>query len=158
MKFSISPAREVLINFAIARIARSPQARSGVLAFLACREPPGSGPGASSWHAVLRAASVAASGGQTVRSIVFDPSRRNRWSCAITIRNDGWDMRTHRKQQRKVQREHTAARERGDFDIAGVIAGEACALIHNIPQADEIVNRITEEAERLPPTRLGGVG
>jgi nitronate monooxygenase len=29
----------------------------------------------------------------------------------------------------QVGREYAAARERGDFDIAGVIAGEACALI-----------------------------
>jgi nitronate monooxygenase len=42
--------------------------------------------------------------------------------------------------------------------VAGVIAGEACALIHDIPQAGEIVKRIIGEAERLLPTRLGGVG
>jgi nitronate monooxygenase len=32
-----------------------------------------------------------------------------------------------------VGREYAVARERGDFDVAGVIAGEAWALIHDIP-------------------------
>jgi hypothetical protein len=48
----------------------------------------------------------------------------------------------------------TAARERGDFDIAAVIVGEACALIDDIPTAGEIVERIVIQAERLlPPSR-----
>jgi nitronate monooxygenase len=33
--------------------------------------------------------------------------------------------------------------------MAGVIAGEACALIHDIPPAGEIVERTVAEAERL---------
>ena len=49
----------------------------------------------------------------------------------------------------EVGREYAAARERGDFDIAGVIAGEACALIHDIPTAGEIVERVVAEAEQL---------
>ena len=49
----------------------------------------------------------------------------------------------------EVGRDYAAARERGDFDIAGVIAGEACALIHDIPPAGEIVERIIKEAEQL---------
>ena len=48
-----------------------------------------------------------------------------------------------------ANREYAAARERGDFDIAGVIAGDACALIHDIPPAREIVERIVAEAEAL---------
>jgi len=109
---------------------------------------------------------VAAGGGQTVRSIVFDLSRRNRWPDPYTgrvLRNrhsDQWlgheDALEATAEQ--VERDYTTARERGDFDIAGVIAGEACALIHDIPQAGEIVKRIIGEAERLLPTRLGGVG
>jgi nitronate monooxygenase len=49
----------------------------------------------------------------------------------------------------EVQRDYVAARERGDFDVAGVIAGEGSALIHDIPPAGEIVERIVAEAERL---------
>ena len=54
--------------------------------------------------------------------------------------------------------------ERGDFDIAGVIAGEACALIHDIPPAKDIVERIVREAEpllerlnRLSAAKLGSL-
>jgi hypothetical protein len=49
----------------------------------------------------------------------------------------------------EVGREYAAARQRGDFDIAGVIAGESCAFIHDIPPAGEILERIGGEAERL---------
>src|SRR5262245_45484143 len=49
----------------------------------------------------------------------------------------------------EVGREYAAARERDDFDVAGVIAGEGRALIHDIPPAGEIVERIGAEAERL---------
>jgi nitronate monooxygenase len=49
----------------------------------------------------------------------------------------------------EVGREYAVAKERADFDVAGVIAGEACALIHDIPPAGEIVERIVAEAERL---------
>ena len=49
----------------------------------------------------------------------------------------------------EVGREYADARERGDFDVAGVIAGEACALIHDIPSAADIVERIVVQAEHL---------
>jgi len=37
----------------------------------------------------------------------------------------------------EVGREYAAAREHGDFNVAGVIAGESCALIHDIPRAGD---------------------
>jgi nitronate monooxygenase len=100
---------------------------------------------------------VAAEGGQTVRSNVFDLSRRIRWPAPYTgrvLRNrhaETWLGRELELEARmeEVGREYAAARERGDFDIAGVIAGEACALIHDIPPAGEIVARIVVEAESL---------
>ena len=52
----------------------------------------------------------------------------------------------------EIGRDYAAARQQGDFDIAGVIAGEACALIHDIPPAAEIVERIVVDAERLLAT------
>jgi nitronate monooxygenase len=108
---------------------------------------------------------VAAGGGQTVRSIVFDLSRRNRWPDPYTgrvLRNRHTERWLGHEEEleaaaEQVSRDYAAARERGDFDIAGVIAGEACALIDDIPQADEIVRRIIGEAERLLPKGLGGV-
>jgi nitronate monooxygenase len=100
---------------------------------------------------------VAAEGGQTVRSIVFDLSRGIRWPARYTgrlLRNRhaerwlGHEVELEARMS-EVGREYAAARERGDFDVAGVIAGEACALIHDIPPAAAIVERIVAEAERL---------
>jgi len=100
---------------------------------------------------------VEAEGGQTIRSIVFDLSRKMRWPSPYTgrlLRNrhaETWFGREDELEARmeEVGREYAAARERGDFDIAGVIAGEACGLIHDIPPAGEIVERIVREAEQL---------
>jgi len=100
---------------------------------------------------------VAAEGGQTIRSIVFDLSRGNRWPAQYTgrlLRNrhmETWLGREGELEARmeEVRRDYAAAREREDFDVAGVIAGEACALIHDIPPAGEIVERIVAHAERL---------
>jgi nitronate monooxygenase len=90
---------------------------------------------------------VEGDGGQTERSIVFDLSRGIRWPATYTgrlLRNrhaDTWLGRERELESRmeEVGREYAAARECGDFDIAGVIAGEACALIHDISPAGEIV-------------------
>jgi nitronate monooxygenase len=108
---------------------------------------------------------VAAEGGQTVRSIVFDLTRGKRWPAPYTgrvLRNlhtERWLGREDELERRaeEVGREYVAARERGDFDIAAVIAGESCALIHDIPSAGEIVERVVAEAERLLPVRRGGI-
>ena len=98
-----------------------------------------------------------AAGGQTVRSIVFDLSRRNRWPAPYTgrlLRNAHLERWLGHEDELEagaedVGRDYAAARARGDFDVAGVIAGEACALIHDIPPAAEIVTRIVAAAERL---------
>jgi nitronate monooxygenase len=100
---------------------------------------------------------VEAAGGQTVRSIVFDLSRRNRWPAPYTgrlLRNahlERWLGHEDELEARseEIGGEYVDARARGDFDIAGVIAGEACALIRDIPPAGDIVARIVSEAERL---------
>jgi len=102
---------------------------------------------------------VAAEGGDTVRSIVFDLSRRNRWPAPYTgrvLRNRHAERWLGREAELETRAEEVAhyyaeARERGDFDVAAVIAGEACALIHDILPAGEIVERAVAEAERLLP-------
>ena len=103
---------------------------------------------------------VAAESGETVRSIVFDLSRGVRWPNPYTgrlLRNrhaETWLGREAELEARmeEIGRDYAAARQQGDFDIAGVIAGEACALIHDIPPAAEIVERIVVDAERLLAT------
>ena len=109
---------------------------------------------------------VAAESGQTVRSIVFDLSRRNRWPDPYSgrvLRNhhlERWlgheDELEARAEQ--VGRDYAVARERGDFDVAAVIAGEASALIHDIPTAGEIVQRIVVDTERLLLRHRGDAG
>lgn len=109
---------------------------------------------------------VAAEGGQTVRSIVFDITRRNRWPEPYTgrvLRNAHTERWLGREDELEAQaetvaRDYVAARERGDFDVAAVIAGEASALINDIPAAGEIVRRIVAEAERLLASHRGGAG
>jgi nitronate monooxygenase len=48
-----------------------------------------------------------------------------------------------------VAADYGAAKAAGNFDVAAVIAGEAVGLIHDIPPAAEIVERIAAEAEQL---------
>jgi nitronate monooxygenase len=48
-----------------------------------------------------------------------------------------------------IQNVDAVARVAGNFDIAGVFAGEGVGLIHDIPKASEIVERITLEAEQV---------
>ena len=100
---------------------------------------------------------VNASGDDTVRSIVFDISRRNIWPGPYTgrvIRNahaERWLGREAELQEHvdEEARRYADARDRGDFDIAAVIAGESVALIHDLPTASEIVTRVVEEAAVL---------
>jgi nitronate monooxygenase len=99
---------------------------------------------------------VAAGAGQTVRSIVFDLTRHNRWPDPYTgrvLRNqhaERWlgHEAALEAQANEVGQAYAAARDRGDFDIAAVIAGEACALIDDIPPVGEIVERVVAEATR----------
>ena len=50
---------------------------------------------------------------------------------------------------RQVVADYASARAAGNFDVAAVIAGEAVGLIHDIPKAGQIVERITLEAEQV---------
>ncbi len=100
---------------------------------------------------------IDAAGDDTLRSIVFDISRRNLWPQPYTgrvIRNSHAERWYGRETELLEHQEEEAirygeARERGDFDVAGVTAGEAVGLIHDAPPAAEIVARIIREAEAL---------
>ena len=102
----------------------------------------------------------AASSGETVRSIIFDVSRRLWWPAPFTGRaliNDHarrWMGREVELVQNldAMAAEYAAARDAGNFDIAGVFAGDGVGLIHDIPPAAEIVDRIATEADQI----LGG--
>ena len=98
-----------------------------------------------------------ASSGNSVRGIIFDLSRNNVWPAPFTGRcliNDHarrWIGREVELMQNvnAVAAEYAAAKAAGNFDIAAVIAGEAVGLIHDIPPAAEIVDRIVTEAEQI---------
>lgn len=102
----------------------------------------------------------AANSGSTVRGIIFDLSRNNVWPapftgrCLINNHARRWIGREVELMQNvaAVAVDYAAAKAAGNFDIAAVIAGEAVGLIHDIPPAAEIVERIAIEAEQL----LGG--
>ena len=95
-----------------------------------------------------------ATGDDTLRSIVFDISRRNVWPAPFTgrcLRNahaDRWfgleiELMRHLDEE---SAKYTAAREASDFDIAAVIAGEAVGLIHDVPSARDVIERMVHEA------------
>lgn len=100
---------------------------------------------------------VAANSGDTVRGVVFDWSRKLMWPAPFTARslvNDHlrkWSGREIELMQRadEVAAEYAAARAAGNFDVAAVFAGESVGLIHDIPPAAEIVDRIVTEADRI---------
>jgi nitronate monooxygenase len=98
-----------------------------------------------------------ATGDETLRSIVFDISRRNVWPAPFTgrcLRNahaDRWfgrEVELLRHQEEQATR-YAAARNDGDFDIAAVIAGESSGLVRDIPSAREVVERIVRDASAL---------
>jgi nitronate monooxygenase len=99
----------------------------------------------------------AAKSGSTTRGITFDLSRNNVWPapfngrCLINEHARRWQGRELELLQnvKAVAAEYAAARAAGNFDIAAVIAGEAVGLIHDIPPAAEIVDRIVAEADQI---------
>jgi nitronate monooxygenase len=116
--------------------------------FYACQEAAGS--------VLAKQRIVQASGADTLRSIVFDISRRNIWPvpytgrCLANKHTDRWYGRELELMRRGEALDAFArARQEGDYDTAPVIAGEAAALIHDIPSAAEIVNGMAAEAEHL---------
>lgn len=99
----------------------------------------------------------AASSGNSVRGIIFDLSRNNVWPapfngrCLINDHASRWMGREVELMQNitAVAAEYAAAKAAGNFDIAAVIAGEAVGLIHDIPPAGVIVERIVSEADQI---------
>jgi nitronate monooxygenase len=100
---------------------------------------------------------VDSTGDDSLRSIVFDISRSNVWPEPFTGRclyNDhlrrwaGREMELLRALGTEGER-YAAARAQGDFNMAAVIAGEAAGLIHDLPTARELVQRMVREAAEL---------
>ncbi|MDE2369279.1 MAG: nitronate monooxygenase [Burkholderiales bacterium] len=100
---------------------------------------------------------VEAGGDDSLRSVVFDISRRNLWPAPFTGRcliNDHLKRWAGRELDlmRAIDAEgprYAAARAAGNFETAAVIAGEAVALIHDIPNAGEVIERMIGMATAL---------
>jgi nitronate monooxygenase len=100
---------------------------------------------------------VQASGDATVRGMVFDITRQRSWPAPFTgrcLRNahlDRWNGRElellHRVDE--VAAEFAAARSDGDYDVLPVIAGEAVGLVHDIPSAAAVLERVVTQAAAL---------
>ena len=113
-------------------------------------------------HEGAKARIVAAGGGDTLRTTIFDVVRGYDWPAIYTGRAIGNDFtrRWHGKESelaRSAAEEsdrYAAAAAAGDVDTAVIFAGEAIDLIHDIAPAGEIVERIVAEAE----ARLAAAG
>jgi nitronate monooxygenase len=100
---------------------------------------------------------VEAGGDDSMRSVVFDISRNNVWPAPFTGRcllNEHLERWAGRELElmRSIDGEgprYAAARAAGDFETAAVIAGEAAALIHDIPSAAEVIERMARTATEL---------
>lgn len=98
----------------------------------------------------------AATGDESLRSIVFDVSRRNVWPGNFTgrcLRNpyaDRWFGREEAlgRNEEELAR-YVAARDEDNYDVAAVIAGEASGLVRDICAAGEVVTRMVTEAQAL---------
>src|SRR4029078_11198297 len=49
----------------------------------------------------------------------------------------------------EVTVDYAAAKAAGNFDVAAVFAGESAGLIHDIPPAAEIVDRVVTEPDKI---------
>jgi nitronate monooxygenase len=100
---------------------------------------------------------VAASGDDTLRGRVIDIVRAKDWPAPYNIRTlrNAYSDRWHGRESdltRSLDVEtprYMAARAAGDFDTAFVVSGEALGLIHDLPEAGDIVARTVAQAESL---------
>ena len=100
---------------------------------------------------------VVATGDQTIRSILFDIVRSNVWPAPYSgrlLRNsfsERWRGREAELMQHQAGEaaRYAKARAAGDFDTAGVIAGEAVDLVTEILPAADVIERMVTDAGSL---------
>jgi NAD(P)H-dependent flavin oxidoreductase YrpB (nitropropane dioxygenase family) len=121
--------------------------------FLATRESP--------LHPNFKQALLESDGHDTVLTEIPDIARASVWPGAMarSRRNafiERWAGREWelRARQPEVAAAMERAREIGDADNASLLMGQDAGLIHDIPPAGEIVERIVVEAEALLKDRL----
>ena len=98
-----------------------------------------------------------ATSSHTVRGMIFDVSRKIWWPAPFTARtliNDYARRWMGRETElvhnlEAVAAEYAAARDAGNYDVSAVFAGQSAGLIHDVPPAAEIVDRIVNEADQI---------
>ncbi len=121
--------------------------------FLATQESP--------LHPNFKQALVESDGHDTVLTEIPDIARANVWPGAMArARRNAfierwagreWELRSRQPEVGSALRE---ARKSGDTDNASLLIGQDAGLIHDVPPASEIVERIIVEAEELLKGRL----
>lgn len=107
---------------------------------------------------------LAAGETDTVITGVFDIAQGLPWPDGIAgraLRNRFTDRWCHREQELAADpaaaAELATARQRGDYDLAYVYAGEAVVLVREERPAAEIIRELGEGAERLLHDRIDGL-
>jgi NAD(P)H-dependent flavin oxidoreductase YrpB (nitropropane dioxygenase family) len=121
--------------------------------FLATKESP--------LHPNFKQAVLDSDGHDTVLTEIQDIARANVWPGAMarSRRNAFIERWAGREWELRARQPEAAAaleraRETGDVDNASLLIGQDAGLIHDIPAAGEIVERIVAEAEALLKDRL----
>lgn len=121
--------------------------------FLATKESP--------LHANFKQAVLDSDGHDTVLTEIPDIARANVWPGAMarSRRNAFIERWAGRESELRARQPEAAAAlqramETGDADNASLLIGQDAGLIHDIPSAGEIVERIVAEAEALLRDRL----
>ena len=104
-----------------------------------------------------KAQATSTSGDGTARSQVFDILRRKNWPAPYdfrAIRNDlhralESDMAALQANPDAARANYDAGVKAGDFTRAHATVGEAVGLIADIPDAQAVIARITQQAQRL---------
>lgn len=121
---------------------------SGILMgtrFAACRE--------SLWDQAFKQGIVEAAGDETEQTRVFDVVRGAKWPACYpgrVVRNSffaKWHGREDELQERREEEErHYLAAGETDLSTRVLWAGEGADLIHDVPSAGEIIDRVVQEA------------
>ena len=101
---------------------------------------------------------VAVSGDGTARSSVFDILRRKDWPAPYDFRairnalHRRWESRLDATRYDQARAEYDEGVKAGDFSRAHATVGEAAGLIHDLPPAAQVIERMRAGAAKI----LGG--
>jgi len=107
-----------------------------------------------------KAVALATDGDGTARTAIFDILRRKNWPAPYDFRalrntlHREWEGRVValRAQPAEARARYDAAWRDGDFEAAHVTVGEGVGLVHDLPAAQDLIERMDREARaRIAP-------